>query len=45
MLLDVANRKAGSREFCGRRQARDSTADDENVQDLYVAMMPQAVRV
>ena len=40
MLLDVANRKAGRRKFCGRRQARDSTADNENVQNLYLAMMP-----
>jgi hypothetical protein len=45
MLLDVANRKAGRRKFCGRRQARDTTANNENVQDLYLSMMPQAARV
>jgi hypothetical protein len=40
MLLDVANRKAGSRYFCGRRHARDSTADDENVENVDGPMMP-----
>ena len=35
MLLDVADRKAGSREFCGCRQARDSATDNEDVEDLY----------
>ena len=35
MLLDVTNRKAGTREFCGCRQARDSATDNEDVEDLY----------
>jgi hypothetical protein len=41
MLIDGTNRKPGGRQFCGCRQARDSAADDENVDNLYVLMMPQ----
>lgn len=41
MLLDVANRKASGGQFSGSRQTRNPTANDKNVQDLYVVMMPQ----
>jgi hypothetical protein len=44
MLFDIANREAGGGQFSGRRQPRNSTADDENVQDFYIAIMPQRMQ-
>jgi hypothetical protein len=34
MLLDVADGKTDGRQFRGRRKARDSAADDQNVEDF-----------
>ena len=42
MLIDRANGKTGGCQFSRGRQTGHTAADDENVEDLYVAMMPQA---